>query len=84
MRVGWNVVLRVCAALLLCSGSSYAQNERLHIRNFNLFGDSAGWVLTDAALLRTDDDGRTWRDVTPASVTARAIGGVVFTDRNHG
>ncbi len=32
----------------------------------NLVGPGIGWVLTDHAVLATDDDGQTWLDVTPA------------------
>ena len=39
----------------------------------NLVGPGIGWVVTDRAILVTNDDGRTWRDVTPDGVTVADV-----------
>jgi len=37
-----------------------------------MVSETAGWALTGTAVLRTNDGGETWTDVTPESAPARA------------
>jgi hypothetical protein len=49
-----------------------------HIRAARLLSHDVGWLLTDDAVLRTDDGGSTWRDVTPTGLPAAAIRSASF------
>jgi photosystem II stability/assembly factor-like uncharacterized protein len=48
-----------------------------------LVGPGVGWVLTQSALKRTADDGRTWRDVTPAGLAIGNVAGWGALDARH-
>jgi len=44
-----------------------------------------GWAITDTGVVRTDDGGGTWHDVTPSGVTRLGLGiAFYFLDSNHG
>ena len=44
-----------------------------------------GWAITDSGVVRTNDGGMTWHDVTPSSVTKLGFGTTYyFLDSNHG
>lgn len=46
--------------------------------------ESAGWALTGTAVLRTNDGGETWADVTPESGTGTTVGAASFPDADRG
>ena len=44
-----------------------------------------GWAITDTGVVRTNDGGATWHDVTPSGVTKLGFGSTFyFLDSNHG
>src|SRR5271157_2851376 len=44
-----------------------------------------GWAITDTGVVRTNDGGATWHDVTPSGVTKLGFGiPFYFLDANHG
>ena len=44
-----------------------------------------GWAITDTGVVRTNDGGATWHDVTPSGVTKLGFGNpFYFLDSNHG
>src|ERR1700690_590018 len=44
-----------------------------------------GWAITDTGVVRTNDGGATWHDVTPSRVTKLGFGTTFdFLDSNHG
>ncbi len=44
-----------------------------------------GWAITDTGVVRTNDGGATWHDVTPSGVTKLGFGTTFyFLDSNHG
>ena len=44
-----------------------------------------GWAVTDTGVVRTNDGGTTWHDVTPSGVTKLGFGTTFyFLDSNHG
>ncbi len=44
-----------------------------------------GWAITDTGVVRTNDGGATWHDVTPSGVTKLGFGTTsYFLDSNHG
>jgi hypothetical protein len=54
------------------------------VRSAQLVAGSTGWVLTDDALDKTSDGGRTWAAITPPGVAPRWIRGVFFLDTRRG
>jgi photosystem II stability/assembly factor-like uncharacterized protein len=44
-----------------------------------------GWAITDTGVVRTNDGGQTWHDVTPSGVARLGLGTTFyFLDSNHG
>jgi photosystem II stability/assembly factor-like uncharacterized protein len=53
--------------------------------SLRFFDKSNGWGMTSANVLRTEDGGATWFDVSPAGVTDIGFGAVgYFYDESHG
>jgi photosystem II stability/assembly factor-like uncharacterized protein len=49
-----------------------------------MFTESAGWGITESALLRTEDGGQTWFDLTPAGLTSLGYAAQpFFLDLSH-
>lgn len=54
------------------------------IETFGLVSASAGWLLLDQRLYRTDDGGGTWTEITPPDLGQAAIRAAAFPDPEHG
>ena len=62
------------------------------LREFKLVSGGSGWVSTGSpenggesdCLYWTDDNGQTWRDITPHGMLARSRGLIFFLNRWHG
>ncbi len=54
------------------------------VRAAQLVTATRGWALTPKRLVWTDDDGATWRDITPPQAPAPGARGVFFLDGTHG
>lgn len=57
--------------------------EQPQFMSIHMFDALNGWGLTDAAVLRTDDGGAAWRDVTPPAGDFGYIAGSAFLDASH-
>ena len=52
---------------------------------FHMIDTTNGWAITDTGVVRTNDGGLTWHDVTPSGVTKLGFGTTFyFLDSNHG
>lgn len=49
----------------------------------HMFNELDGWGLTDQTVLRTNDGGGTWHDVTPPGAAFGYIAGSAFLDAGH-
>jgi len=49
-----------------------------------MVSETAGWALTGTAVLRTNDGGETWTDVTPESAAGATIDAASFLDAHRG
>lgn len=59
--------------------------EAPQLTSMRFFDDSNGWGMTSSNVLRTEDGGTTWLDVSPAGVTDFGFGAVgYFYDASHG
>src|SRR5215510_13187457 len=55
------------------------------VSNLHMLDAQNGWMITDATVLRTQDGGSTWHDVTPPGAHALGFGtGASFLDSNRG
>lgn len=55
------------------------------ISNLDMLDPQNGWMITDASILRTEDGGSTWHNVTPPGAHAFGSGtGASFLDSNRG
>lgn len=52
--------------------------------DFQLITEGSGWALSSNGLLRTDDSGKTWEDITPPLTSTAAVADVFFLDGNRG
>ncbi len=63
------LLLAVLSLLTLpgCTATSSSSPQKLGTRvfSFTAFSSDGAWAATERGLLRTEDQGRTWRDVTP-------------------
>jgi photosystem II stability/assembly factor-like uncharacterized protein len=51
----------------------------------HMIDSTNGWAITDTGVIRTNDGGATWHDVTPSGVTKLGYGTTFyFLDSNHG
>src|SRR5712692_5714770 len=78
----------ICILLVCFPGLVWAQAEP----HMGLVAPGAGWALQnqstgqakDDHLFWTNDDGRTWADITPQDPASRQIAGVFFLDASRG
>ena len=79
---------RVAAALLLGSISAAglrAQSAQpLQVQSMHLLAANTGWVAGERHLLRTDDNGQHWTDITPPVVGSGTIDAAFFLDARNG
>ena len=81
--------------LLLCCATAGALTCQSppRFQRFKLVAPGSGWVVAEPSdgsscpphrLYWTDDNGRSWRDITPRPMPTPGIGLVFFLDRSHG
>jgi photosystem II stability/assembly factor-like uncharacterized protein len=51
---------------------------------FGALDERSAWVLTDGALLLSDDGGASWREITPSTLAADRLTAVAFLDAQTG
>ena len=65
--------------LALGGGACFGQ-----VDGMQLVTPSAGWVVSGGRLLRTDNGGGDWSDITPPGITGQGIEGAFFLDAMRG
>jgi len=78
------VVFLLTASLLAASVLALPVPADFHIREAKRLTRDSGWLLTSAGLLRTDDAGATWRDITPGGLPPAAVEAAHFLDLKRG
>ncbi|HKE15970.1 MAG TPA: glycoside hydrolase domain-containing protein [Kofleriaceae bacterium] len=56
----------------------------LQVESMGIVAGDAGWAAGVRHLVWTGDGGRSWTDITPAALGARALAGVFFLDERRG
>src|SRR5882757_6193701 len=64
--------------------SSTARTVSMQVQSMHLLTTNIGWVAGKTNLLRTQDGGRHWGDITPSANAARSIQSVFFLDGQRG
>jgi hypothetical protein len=54
------------------------------LKNIQVFGENAGIAFTDDALLKTDDNGETWRELVLPRESGEMVSAVLFLNENVG
>ncbi len=80
--------LLTLVAAMQAVGSANAQTAEtiapLEVTSMHRLSDSFGWAAGAKHLLRTDDAGQRWADITPSGLGERSIGNVFFLDARQG
>ena len=58
--------------------------EAMQVQSMHLLGGNSGWAAGQHQLFLTNDNGKHWNDITPASLQAGSIESVYFIDPLHG
>ncbi|MFH2104069.1 MAG: glycoside hydrolase domain-containing protein [Chloroflexota bacterium] len=78
---GWGPMSGVSAT---ASESPQLQIVNPGIQEFEVISENHGWLLFNYRLFWTDDNGRNWREITPAYAAQATIGAVKFIDPQRG
>lgn len=66
------------------TGTASAATAPGRLLTFGVLDERSIWVLTDSALLLSDDDGASWREITPPTLTADRLTAAAFLDAQTG